>query len=246
MGLQPYTDFGTEIASYHQYPCFVTKGDKMNYKDIRRFSLIVFIGFLVLTALMAIVSVVSGTFGELQENILVTTFTISAASICSMACAAFMEKKKRPALGAAGIVLCAVTAVLFVIGIWAMNDVELYWKTTGTCGVLALAFTHAFLLAFPNLDSRQRWVQFVSFICIGVLAALIIIAIWFHNKEWEVLYSRVLTVTAILVGLETLVIPILMKLRKVQAGGERLVLEKIEANIYRDAVGRKYRLIEIE
>jgi heme/copper-type cytochrome/quinol oxidase subunit 4 len=219
----------------------------MNYKEVRRFSLLVFIGFLILTALIAIVSVLSGTFGEIQEKILATTFTISAASFCSMACAAFMEKKKRPALGMTGIVLCVLTAVLVIIGIWWMQDREPYWKATGTCGVLALAFTHAFLLALPNLDDRQKWVQFVSFVCIGILSALILVAIWFHNQEWEEMYNRVLTVTAILVGLETLVIPILMKLRKGQVpGGEKLVLEQVEGDLYRDTAGKKYRLTQID
>lgn len=208
--------------------------------------MIAFISFLILTALIAIVSVLSGTFGEIQGNILATTFTISAASICSMACAAFMEKRKRPAISAIGIVLCAVTAVLVIIGIWAMNDVEPYWKTTGTCGVLALAFTHAFLLALPNLDNRQRWVQFVSFLCIGILAVLIVAALWIQKEEWKDLYFRVLTVTSILVGLETLVIPILMKLQKGQDWHkEKLILEKIEGDLYKNSAGKKYHLTEI-
>jgi hypothetical protein len=219
----------------------------MDYKEMRRFSLIVFIGFLILTAVIAIISVLSGTFGEVQWKILGTTFTISGASICSMACAAFMEKKKRVPVGTAGIVLCVIAAVLVIAGMWPEIDSDEYWKATSTCGVLALAFAHTFLLALPNLDDRQKWVQTVTFISIAILAILIIAGIWIQDERWEELYFRVLAVVAILVGLETLVIPILMKLRKGQAASsEKLILEKIDGDLYTDSAGKKYRLMEID
>lgn len=219
----------------------------MSYKEIRRFSLIVFIGFLVLTALIAIVSVLSGTFGEVQWKILATTLTISAASICSMACAAFIEKKRRTPVGLAGIVLCVVSAILVITGMWPEINSEVYWKGTATCGVLALAFAHAFLLVLPVLDDKQRWVQPVSSVSIGLLAVLIIVMIWYQNDKWEDLYHRILAVVAILVGLETLTTPILTKLRKGQGiHREKLILENIEGDLYTDAAGRKYHIKQID
>jgi hypothetical protein len=63
-------------------------------------------------------------------------------------------------------------------------------------------------------------------------------------NDW---YYRLLAVVAIVVGLETIVIPILMKLRK---GDERkidrIILEKIEGDVYRDTAGKRYRLTEVE
>ena len=216
----------------------------MKYKEIKRLLLIAFIGFLVLTALIAIITVLSGSFGEVQWKILATTFTISAASICSMACAAFMEKKKHVPLGLAGIFLTVLAAILLIAGMWPEIDSEPYWKITVTCGVLALALTHAFLLALPDLDSGHRWVQVVSFITICFLALQIITAVWGEIDDDG--YYRFLTLTAILVGLETLVIPILMKLRKGSGSKtDRLVLEKIEGDLYRDPDGKTYRLTEI-
>ena len=219
----------------------------MAYKELRRFSLIVFIGFLILTALIAIVSVLSGTFGETQGKILVTTLTISVASIGSMACAAFIEKKRQTPVGLAGIILCVVTAIGVIGGIWPETENEVYWQATATCGVLAVAFAHAFLLALPVLDDRQKWVQPVSSVSIGLLAVLIIIMIWFQNDKWEDVYLRGLAVVAILVGLETLVIPILMKLRKGQTlQRKKLIIENIEGDLYTDAAGRKYHVKQID
>ncbi|MCF7975428.1 MAG: hypothetical protein K9N55_16545, partial [Phycisphaerae bacterium] len=129
----------------------------MDYTAIRKASLKVFIGFLALTALIAIISVLSGEFGKIQFKVLATTFSISAASICSMSCAAFMEKRKRTGLGLTGILLCAVGAVLVIVGLWPEIDSEVYWKTTVTVIVAAIALAHAFLLSLPDLDDRHTW-----------------------------------------------------------------------------------------
>lgn len=220
----------------------------MNITEIKKFSLKLFVGFLILTALIAIVSVLTGTFGEVQWQILGTTFTISAASICSMVCAAFMEKKKQVPVAVVGIVLCVTTAVLVIAGIWPeiVSKSEEYWKATATCGVLALAFSLTFLLTLPTLDDRQKWIQPASSITIGILALLIIAAFWFQSQKWEELYLRVLAVVAILVGLETLIIPILMKLRKGPGlTTVKLILEKIEGELYKDMNGTRYHVEEI-
>ena len=216
----------------------------MNYTEIRKLSLKVFIGFLVLTALIAIISVLSGEFGELQVKILATTFTISAASICSMSCAAFIEKRKLIGLGLSGILLSVAAAVLVIAGIWPEIDSEEYWKTAITLIVLAIAFAHVFLLVLPELDHAQKWVQAVSSCSIGVLAIQIIVAVWgeINNED----YYRLLAVVAILVGLETLVVPILMKLRKGSSGIRRaLMLEHIEGEMYRDSAGKVYNVKEM-
>jgi hypothetical protein len=216
----------------------------MDYAEVRKQSLKIFIGFLGLTALVAILSVLSGEFGELQVKILATCFTISAASICSMACAAFIEKKKRTALGLSGISLAISATVLVIFGIWPDIESEAYWKATTTCAVFAIAFAHAFLLTLPRLDTRQQWVQLASSVSIGVLALLIIVAVWAEIDEEG--YYRLLTVVSILVGLETLVIPILMKLRKgMDQTGEPLILERIEGERYMDASGKVYLVREI-
>jgi hypothetical protein len=67
----------------------------MNYTELRKRLLKAFIGFLTLTALVAIGSVLSREFGETQLKVLATTFSITAGSICAMACVAFIERRER-------------------------------------------------------------------------------------------------------------------------------------------------------
>ena len=75
----------------------------MDFTAIKRICLKIFLGFLGLTAVVAIISVLSGDFGELQGKILITCSAVSAASICSMSCAAFIEKKRLVKTGLTGI-----------------------------------------------------------------------------------------------------------------------------------------------
>jgi hypothetical protein len=216
----------------------------MDYTNLRKLSLKVFLGFLGLTAIIAIISVLSGEFGELQMKVLATSLTISAASICSMSCAAFIEKKSPKELGMSGILLSVVAAGLLIAGVWLEPHNDEYWKTAVTFVIAAVAFAHAFLLVLPTLDATQKWVQRVSTVTIGMLALQIAVAVWGEiNNEG---YYRCLAVVAIIVGLETLAIPMLMKLRKSNAQEKlTLVLEKLEDDIYRDTTGKQYQLREI-
>jgi len=217
----------------------------MDYTAIRKSSLKLFIGFLSLTAVIAIVSVLSGEFGELQIKTLATCFTISAASICSMACAAFIERKKRVALGLSGILLSISAAALLIIGIWAEINNEEFWKTTATVSVFAIAFA-PFLLAIPELDDRQRWIQLVSPVSISLLAGLIVVGIWGEIDNET--YIRAITVVSIIVVLETLVIPILMRLRKGNEVdvGKSLTLKNVGQDLYEDPGGRLYQVREVD
>ena len=216
----------------------------MDYAQIKRLSLKTFIGFLVLTALVAIISLLGGEFGELQVKILVTTFTISAASICSMSCAAFIERRKSARLGLSGIFLSAAGAILLIVGLWTEVNNDEYWKATVTLIVFAVAFAHAFLLALPELDDRQKWARIVSAGSIGLLALQIVAAVWGQIENDG--YYRLLAVVAVVVALETLVIPILMLLRRGSGRrGTSLVLEKVEGERYKDPTGKMYHVREV-
>jgi hypothetical protein len=162
-----------------------------------------------------------------------------------MSCAAFIEKKKLVLLGMSGIVLTVSAAVLGIVWQWLEFNSELYLKVTFTCGLLAVAFAHAFLLSLPALGDRYKWIQPVSSVSIGILALQIAGIIWVEIDDGEV-YLRLIAAVAIIVALETLAIPLLMKLRKGNIQRRRqLVLEKLEGDIYTDSAGKKYELREI-
>ena len=219
----------------------------MNTANMKRRFLHAFVGFLGLTAFIAIVSVLSGEFGELQVKILVTSFTVSAASICSMSCAAFIEKQKQQELGFSGILLSVVAAVLLILLIWLEFENEWYFKTTFTMAVCAVAFAHAFLLVLPDLENKHTWIQKTATISIAVLGSQIIVALWADIRHEA--YIRALAVVAIIVVLETLLVPLFMKLKaNKKSTGATLILEPIgpEPGRYRDATGLEYRVEKLE
>jgi hypothetical protein len=87
----------------------------MNYKTFRRRALQIAIGFLVLTALVAIVSVFMDDFGHLYAKILATCFTISVACLCTISSTAFIEQRRQVSIGSVGILLSLVAAGLIII-----------------------------------------------------------------------------------------------------------------------------------
>jgi len=111
----------------------------MNPIEARKIFLKIFIGFLSLTALVAIFCVFVGNFGEFELKVLATTFAISAASICSMSCAAFIEIRKKKELGYLGITFSGIAALLAIFGLWTEIDREVYWKITFTFIVLSIS-----------------------------------------------------------------------------------------------------------
>lgn len=226
----------------------------MNFAQVRRVLLKVFIGFFSLTALIAIVSLLSHEFGETQLKVLATTFSMMAGSICAMSCAAFMERNHARPVGFAGILAACISVVLVIAGVWAEISQETYWKTTVTVTVVAVAFAHGCLLRLPNLAASYRWTQTVAAILIGVLAIQIIVAVC--NEISDEGYYRFMAVSAVLVVLATLVVPICSKLAAPEAPQpvssatgampEHLVLQKVSGSIFADTAGRKFQVTEIE
>lgn len=218
--------------------------DSMNSLEAKRLFLKLFVGFLCLTAAVAILSVLSGDFGEFQMKVLASSFSISAASICAMSCAGFMAKRKQKQLGLMGMVFSVAAAVFLNAGLWLEIDGAEYWKATITLIVIAAALAHAFLLALPDLNPRYRRVQIAAGISIGFLASQIIVLIWAEVRDGS--YLRFLVVVSIVVVLLTLVIPILMKIggRGPQRRGRLLLSEKVDGT-YVDESGQSYRVTKI-
>ncbi len=217
----------------------------MNATSIRKSLLWVFIGFLTITAVLAIVAVLSGEFGDFQVKTLVTTFSISVASICSMACAAYMERRKNKPLGFSGIGISVAAAAVVIAGIWLEMEEDEYWKTAGSLVVFAIGSAHALLLLIPKLPARYQWTQVASTVSIVILGLQIAAAIWGEIDDEG--YYRILAAVSIVVVLFTLLIPILMRMGKKDPvlPSSKLVLEAQDDGTYVDESGTAYRVTEI-
>jgi hypothetical protein len=167
------------------------------------------IASVVISAALGIAAILSGDGGWHEARILLTTATISGASICTLACAALWERRQTPA-PLPGIALALSSAVLVIAGIWAEFDSEWYWKCTVAVVVFAIASAHLCLLSLAHLASGYRWALAVAAIAIFGLATIIT---WMVVAEEAGLgWLQLMGVTAIVVASMSILIPIFHRL----------------------------------
>lgn len=211
----------------------------MIISQIKRFFLWSLIGFLSLSALIAVVCLLVGDFGETQVKIILSTLTISGASLCAMACSAFVEKTRLTIPGILGAVLAGVTAICVLSGIWGEINWENYWKITASMAVLTVFLAHALLLHIPTLAGAYRLIRRGLNICLAILVLQILTLIW--GEIGGDTFYRIMGAVAVLALLLTLVIPICARLA-LAAAKNRLVLTQDEGDLYHDDQGRRYRV----
>jgi hypothetical protein len=164
------------------------------------------------SAALGIIIVLAGTFSELQIRIILTTLTISAASICALASGALWESKRKMLLPSAGVILATLTAILVVFGIWTEAGSEEFWKFTVSVGLVAVATAHACLLALANLARRFVWARVVAFVAVYFLAVCFVYIIYFTPKGDTGV--RIVGATAIIVAALTILTPIFHRLSR--------------------------------
>jgi hypothetical protein len=181
----------------------------MSPKKIALWFLIASVGA---SAVLGIVIVLAGSFSELQIRVILTTLTISAASICALACGALWESRRKLLLPLPGMILASLTAILIIIGLWARVNSEEFWKFTASVGLLAVATAHVCLLALAKLAPRYKWTRVCAFAAIYTLAGLFIYVIYFTPKGDTGV--RIIGATSIIVAALTILTPLFHRLSR--------------------------------
>jgi hypothetical protein len=195
----------------------------MSLKKLALWFLIASVG---ISAVFGIVAILSGSFGAFQIRIILTTLTISAASICALASGALWEERDARFLPMAGVVLAVLAATLLIVGIWFEPEGEHFWKLAASLGVLAAATAHDCLLSLAKLAVRFIWARVLSFAAIYLLALLIIAAIYVE-PEGD-LGFKLIGATAIVVAALTIMTPIFHRLSRTDLSSDKQrVLETI-------------------
>lgn len=164
------------------------------------------------SAVLGIIIVLAGSFSDLQIRIILTTLTISAASICALAAGALWESRRKIALALPGALLALFAAVLLIVGIWTEADSEHFWKFTVSVCLIAVATAHACLLALAKLARRFNWVRVVAFVAVYSLAGLFIWIIYLQPKGDNVV--RIIGAVSIVVAALTILTPIFHRLSR--------------------------------
>ncbi|MCA1942715.1 MAG: hypothetical protein LDL15_03835, partial [Yonghaparkia sp.] len=170
-----------------------------------------------LAALVGIIALLGGDFGETQGRIILTTLLMGATSITALCHLAIADRAMR-VVGFVGLAASSVALVTGLVLIWRnWNDpgFDEWFRVFATAGVLAVSFAHANLILL--LAGRRRLPirigVVVTLAMIGAVATMIILPIvsdgqipGFENEEW---YSRLFGVVGILDVLGTVVVPVL-------------------------------------
>jgi len=181
----------------------------MSPKKIALWFLIASVGA---SALLGIVIVLAGSFSDLQVRVILTTLTISAASICALASGALWESRRTMLLPLPGAILALVAASLVIAGIWKEPESDQFWKFTVSVGLLAVATAHACLLSLARLARRFIWARVVTLAAVYLLAGLFIFVIYFTPKGDNVI--RILGAISIIAAAFTILTPIFHRLSR--------------------------------
>jgi hypothetical protein len=212
---------------------------------IGKASLYCFIGFLSLSALFAIITVLFGEFGRFESNVIVTTSVIAVASVCSLCCTAYARRRGRSWLSMGGVALSLAAAAAVIVGVWERMESAAYWKTAAVLGVFAVASAHALALLAVRLPESRHWLQIATTASISLLAAVIAAMIVADSGDERVV--KLMAVLAILVTLGTLVVPILARLARAARGRGigTLSLTRRADGLYEDERGGLYEVTPV-
>ena len=182
--------------------------DTMPNLKPKKLALLLLIVSLAISAAIAIVALVVGKFGDLQIRVILTSFSFSAGAVLALSCAVQIERKRFPRFSAIGVILAILAVGLSIYGLWwASPRNETFWKTLFSAWVAAATTSHVCLLLLSRLSRRFIWTLAAAGIVAYVLAAMLLIMIWFEKDSGG--FLRGLGVVGVLLTLLTLVIPIL-------------------------------------
>lgn len=198
--------------------------------NLRKFFLYLLIISVVASALIGIGVILFREFGDLETRILMTTFTITVASILGLACGANLELQRGRIFPISGIFFSIIGAILCIAMIW-FNDPETQTlgKATLTAIMLAVLCAHISLISIARLDARFKWSYYVIMAADIILTAILLIILWFEPESSSDMTARIIGVLSIVIAALTIMTPVFHKLSgKSESGDER---ENIDAEI---------------
>jgi hypothetical protein len=198
--------------------------------SLKKLALWFLIASVAISAALGIVAILTGNFGQFEIRIVLTTLTISAASICALASGALWEGRGQRVLPSAGIVLALLAAALLITGIWFEPHSEQFWKLTASIGVVAAATAHACLVSLAKLAQRFGWARVITLIAIYLLAFLIVVSIYIEPQGD--LGFRLIGTTSIVVAALTIMMPIFHRLSREDLSLAAGKLETVDRGLF--------------
>ncbi len=147
-------------------------------RRLRLGALWVLFASLAASALIGIAALASTDFGEAEGRLLLTTFSFFGASAITLACGLAWERGRLGIVPVLGIVAGLAGLALVIVGIWGDFESDLWWKAFTSEIMIALAATHASLVAVFSAGQRFRLGTYAAYALGAVAVTLTLIAVW--------------------------------------------------------------------
>ncbi len=168
-----------------------------------------------INAVLGIVALIVGDFGEEQGKILMTSLSVSAASVLSLMMFPARERGLLGHVPIIGIGLSVVGFGLLVILVWTEFREDILARSVGSILTFAVAAGYASLISMAVVQPKYAIVVRAAYLLVALLSVMIAIVIW-GEVESE-LMPRTMGVMSILLAAATVSIPVLHRLNRQNA-----------------------------
>jgi hypothetical protein len=180
--------------------------------NLRKLFLYLLITSVSVSALIGIVVLLFGNFGDFETRVLLSALTITVTSILGLMCGAKIEASKDRIVPFAGIILATASAVMWIYLIWNDPRNDFFVKSLMSVTLLAAACAHISLLTLARLDKRFTWARYAAQITVLLLTAYLLFLIWNPDEIEREMTGRIVGVLSIILAAITVVTPIFHKL----------------------------------
>jgi hypothetical protein len=212
-------------------------------KTLRTMVLRALLGFLVLTALIAIIDV--WTDIDEEGRVLMSSVVLTVASLLALPGAAQVDRNKQSSTGVATLLLVPVAVLTTLWLIWfEPQNPDLLIKVVATAWLWSLTVSLHALVMLARLPDRAAWLKFVAPGLTHAGAVMATLSIYQVLVFEDV--TRYSTATIyILAGLANLAVLIMHVMDRYERGAsQQLVLDE-DGDQWRDCrSGRRYRITE--
>jgi hypothetical protein len=162
----------------------------------------------------------AGEFGDLQGKVLMTSLSVSAASVLSLAMFPVNERELLRPFPTVGIALSVLGFGMLVVLAWTGFTADDFGRLVASVLTFAVTAGYASLIALAVVHSRFRNIVNVAFILVAVLSVLIVVAIWGNPRGGIILQQlliRPMEISSILLATVTVSIPVLHRLNRLHS-----------------------------
>jgi hypothetical protein len=183
---------------------------------MRRAAFIVTLVSVAIWALLAILALLGGEFGETQWKTLGSSMLVTAAVAVAMACAVPLHAGRLGPVPWVGMGASVAGFGLLILGIWADNSWDGAFKTALSLVIAAVVIGAVGLIDGARVHAGHRWVVIASQLLIAFTGALVITAVW--GDIGSSLFWRGTGIVGVLTAASAVSVPVLHHMASIPPG----------------------------